>query len=155
LTAASLEDVRSLFLEMIGIIFAPDAVNSAIGTLSEYVAAPLLNLSFYIDHNTYLPTHGSHQFPSLLCRLGMEPAVVTKVNVDYLYAGLGIVNNVWASALREMIIDFGLLGADIALGHIVTLSRETFRIDREVKAGKWVKPARQSLGEKSGIGRKL
>lgn len=40
---------------------------------------------------------------------------------------------------------FGKEVADIALGYVVALARETFAIDRAVKAGQWIKPAGQSL----------
>lgn len=44
---------------------------------------------------------------------------------------------------------FGKEVADIALGYVIALARETFFIDREVKAGRWVKPAGISLAEKT------
>ncbi len=40
---------------------------------------------------------------------------------------------------------FGKEVADIAIGYVVALARETFAIDRAVKAGQWIKPAGQSL----------
>ena len=43
---------------------------------------------------------------------------------------------------------FGREVADIALGYEVALARETFAIDRGVKAGEWLKPAGMSLAEK-------
>jgi D-3-phosphoglycerate dehydrogenase len=44
---------------------------------------------------------------------------------------------------------FGREVADIALGYVVALARETFAIDRGVKAGQWPKPAGASLSEKT------
>lgn len=47
---------------------------------------------------------------------------------------------------------FGAEVADIAIGYIVGLARQTFYIDREVRAGKWPKPAGMSIsGKKVGI----
>jgi D-3-phosphoglycerate dehydrogenase len=40
---------------------------------------------------------------------------------------------------------FGKEVADIAIGYVVALARQTFVIDRGVKAGQWLKPAGQSL----------
>lgn len=44
---------------------------------------------------------------------------------------------------------FGREVADIALGYVVALARQTFVIDRGVKAGQWLKPAGASLSEKT------
>lgn len=44
---------------------------------------------------------------------------------------------------------FGREVADIALGYVVALARETFVIDRGVKSGTWPKPAGISLSEKT------
>jgi D-3-phosphoglycerate dehydrogenase len=44
---------------------------------------------------------------------------------------------------------FGREVADIALGYVVALARQTFVIDRGVKAGQWLKPAGTSLSEKT------
>jgi len=44
---------------------------------------------------------------------------------------------------------FGREVADVALGYVIALARETFFIDREVKQGRWVKPVGISLAEKT------
>lgn len=44
---------------------------------------------------------------------------------------------------------FGTEVADVALGYVIALARETFLIDRGVRAGKWPKPAGISLGGKT------
>lgn len=44
---------------------------------------------------------------------------------------------------------FGKEVADIAIGYVVALARETFAIDRGVKAGQWPKPRGMSLSEKT------
>lgn len=44
---------------------------------------------------------------------------------------------------------FGKEVADIAIGYVVALARETFTIDRGVKAGQWPKPAGNSLADKT------
>jgi D-3-phosphoglycerate dehydrogenase len=44
---------------------------------------------------------------------------------------------------------FGREVADIALGYVVALARETYTIDRGVKAGQWPKPAGLSLAGKT------
>jgi D-3-phosphoglycerate dehydrogenase len=43
---------------------------------------------------------------------------------------------------------FGTEVADVALGYVIALARETFLIDREVKAGRWAKPTGISLAGK-------
>ena len=40
---------------------------------------------------------------------------------------------------------FGAEVADVALGYVIALSRDTFFIDREIRAGRWSKPAGISL----------
>ncbi len=44
---------------------------------------------------------------------------------------------------------FGREVADIALGYVIALARQTFVIDRGVKAGQWLKPAGTSLSDKT------
>lgn len=44
---------------------------------------------------------------------------------------------------------FGKEVADIALGYVIALARETFTIDRAVKAGQWIKPPGISLAGKT------
>lgn len=44
---------------------------------------------------------------------------------------------------------FGKEVADIALGNLIALARETFKIDRAVKEGQWIKPAGISLSGKT------
>lgn len=65
--------------------------------------------------------------------------------------GIGI-DNVDMQACRELEIPitntpnmFGGEVADVAMGYIIALARETFLIDRGVRAGKWLKPTGISL----------
>lgn len=44
---------------------------------------------------------------------------------------------------------FGAEVADIAMGYVIALARQTFLIDRNVRAGKWPKPAGISLAGKT------
>jgi len=44
---------------------------------------------------------------------------------------------------------FGREVADIAMGYVIALARQTFTINRGVKAGEWPKPAGMSLAEKT------
>ena len=44
---------------------------------------------------------------------------------------------------------FGAEVADIAIGYVIALARQTFAIDRAVRAGEWIKPAGISLGGKT------
>lgn len=82
--------------------------------------------------------------------------------------GIGV-DNVDFAACREFGIPitntpnmFGGEVADIALGYVIALARETFEIDRGVRAGAWPKPRGMSLAGKTAalvglgdIGRKL
>ena len=69
--------------------------------------------------------------------------------------GIGV-DNVDFSACKDLglpIINtpmmFGAEVADVALGYVIGLARETFMIDRAVRAGDWIKPAGISLGGKT------
>lgn len=44
---------------------------------------------------------------------------------------------------------FGAEVADIAMGYVIALARQTFAIDRAVRSGEWIKPAGISLGGKT------
>lgn len=44
---------------------------------------------------------------------------------------------------------FGSEVADVAVGYVIALARETFLIDREVREGKWIKPRGISLSGKT------
>lgn len=68
--------------------------------------------------------------------------------------GIGV-DNIDFSAAKEYGITvkntpfmFGREVADIAMSYIIGLARETFFIDREVRAGHWPKPQGISLGDK-------
>ncbi len=70
--------------------------------------------------------------------------------------GIGV-DNVDMEAAKELGLPitntpfmFGREVADIAMGYIIGLARETFLIDREVRAGRWPKPAGISLADKTG-----
>ena len=69
--------------------------------------------------------------------------------------GVGV-DNVDFSAAKDLGIPvtntprmFGAEVADIAMGNVIALARQTFFIDREVRAGKWPKPAGISLADKT------
>ena len=69
--------------------------------------------------------------------------------------GVGV-DNVDFSAAKDLGIPvtntprmFGGEVADIAMGYVIALARQTFSIDREVRAGKWPKPAGISLADKT------
>ncbi len=65
-------------------------------------------------------------------------------------------DNVDFVAAREMNIPivntpgmFGAEVADVAMGYLIALARQTFQIDRAVRAGEWIKPAGISLAGKT------
>lgn len=69
--------------------------------------------------------------------------------------GVGV-DNVDFSACNDLEIDiantpnmFGGEVADIAVGYVVALARETFQIDDGIRQGKWPKPAGISLAKKT------
>ncbi len=69
--------------------------------------------------------------------------------------GVGV-DNVDFSACKRLGIPisntpgmFGREVADVALGYVIALARQTFEIDRAVKAGGWIKPAGISLADKT------
>lgn len=69
--------------------------------------------------------------------------------------GIGV-DNVDFEACRDLGIPitntpnmFGAEVADVALGYVIALARETFYIDREVRKGKWPKPRGISLSGKT------
>lgn len=69
--------------------------------------------------------------------------------------GVGVDNVDFAAAASlgiPIINTPGMFGgevADIALGYLIGLARETFRIDRAVRTGEWIKPAGISLEGKT------
>jgi len=69
--------------------------------------------------------------------------------------GIGV-DNVDFDACKDLSIPisntpdmFGAEVADIALGYVIALARETFEIDRAVREGKWIKPRGISLSGKN------
>jgi len=70
--------------------------------------------------------------------------------------GIGVDNVDFAAAKRLGLpitntpFMFGREVADVAMGYVVALARETFFIDREVRAGRWPKPVGISLAGKTG-----
>ena len=69
--------------------------------------------------------------------------------------GIGV-DNVDFDACKDLSIPisntpnmFGAEVADIAVGYVIALARETFVIDRAVRSGKWIKPRGISLSRKT------
>ena len=69
--------------------------------------------------------------------------------------GIGV-DNVDFDACQDLSIPivntpdmFGKEVADIAMGYVIALARETFEVDRAVRAGEWIKPRGISLSGKS------
>jgi len=69
--------------------------------------------------------------------------------------GIGV-DNVDFDACKDLSIPiintpymFGNEVSDIAMGYVIALARETFEIDRAVRAGKWIKPVGISLSGKT------
>ena len=69
--------------------------------------------------------------------------------------GVGV-DNVDFSAAKDLGIPvtntprmFGAEVADIAMGYVIALARQTFSIDRQVRTGQWPKPAGISLADKT------
>jgi D-3-phosphoglycerate dehydrogenase / 2-oxoglutarate reductase len=70
--------------------------------------------------------------------------------------GIGV-DNVDFAAARDIGLPitntpfmFGREVADVAMGYVVALARQTFLIDREVRAGGWPKPVGISLADRTG-----
>ncbi len=94
--------------------------------------------------------------------IGDDPAtheVFTAGKLGHLKAavkwGVGV-DNVDFAACKELGIPivntpnmFGSEVADIAMGYVIALARETFEIDRSVRAGEWPKPRGISLAGKT------
>lgn len=109
--AAYIRNAGAAVFELVGIRQAPIVLEEIMGSMAEYVFAPLIYLDFYLKENQFTPTMGTHQFAAIFVRLGFEEAIPTKMAVDDLYSAMGIYHNVWATGLREVMIDFGLKGA--------------------------------------------
>lgn len=109
---------------------APDFVMVMVGLLNEYLMKPILHFDYYLTTNYHPPANGGLQFMLLTSRFGATRGLELKEAADSLYAPMGIEGNVWATGVREMIIDFGNLGAVVAflvVGIVAGLSKRLFR----------------------------
>lgn len=111
LVAAYIRNSGAAVFELVGLRQVPAFLEEMMGSLAEYVFAPPIYLDFYLHENQFAPTWGTLQFSNIFVRLGLDEAMPTKLAVDDLYAAIGIYNNVWASGLREVVIDWGVAGA--------------------------------------------
>lgn len=110
LVAAELRNNGAAVLQLVGIKQAPLGFEHAAGSVVEYVFPACIYLDFYLAENQFPPTRGAHQFEQIMVRAGLNHSLPTKLAVDDLYGAIGIYYNVWSTALREMCIDFGVLG---------------------------------------------
>jgi len=101
-------------LQSVGMQNAPDAVLMCAGQASEYILGPVYYFDFYKQAPVATLALGGHQFDLVARRFGNTSGPQLKMDVDELYLDIGIEWNVWATALREMMVDFGETGSLVA-----------------------------------------
>jgi D-3-phosphoglycerate dehydrogenase len=101
-----------------------------------------------------LPLSIIHQLFKVFCVKNKKDKILAKDFSKYVKSKN--VDNVDFVAAKELEIPiantprmFGTEVADIAVGYVIGLARQTFFIDRGVRLGKWLKPSGISLSEKT------
>lgn len=96
-------------LDKAGYSWMPDSMLLPFRFAYGYAITPISYLQHFINTNEIPPRFGVFQFNVLGRRLGYF-WLYDKVAVDHSYFTLGITHNIWATGLREMVVDFGLYG---------------------------------------------
>jgi hypothetical protein len=115
-------------LAVFGITSVPLWIAAPFSALVLYVALPISMLEHFLMRNDQSLMYGTYQFASVGARLktwsDLPDRTTMKFDVDAMYNEIGFRENVWATALRESILDFGVLGTVLQwffLGVIISL----------------------------------
>lgn len=109
------------YLQPYGLDNAPDIVLIAFGQAVEYALSPLQWFDFYYHYQLDTTARGGHQFDLIARRFGNTCGPIIKQEVDDLYLVIGVETNAWATAIREMMVDFGERGSLVAFAVIGTV----------------------------------
>lgn len=96
----------------------------------EYMGNPLYFFDYFLQVHHGAPKYGLYQFNLIANRVGFDQMTYKK-EIDMLYADLGIQWNVWGTALRDMVIDFGRWGFQVViilLGGLLYILRKNLRL---------------------------
>ena len=89
----------------------PEVLLIAISRLDDYILLNIKRLDFYLTVNQVPPAWGQHSFYIFSTKIGFDGGNEVKQTVDSYYASFyGNITNVWATGLRDIIMDFGILG---------------------------------------------
>jgi hypothetical protein len=115
--AASMNEYQSVLadgqvvLSGIGMPQLPDAAAYAAGVLDDYVLSNVSRFEIYADGHREEPAYGQVMFYIPAQQLGWDEGAEIKRAVDDMYRVLGVTVNIWATGVRDVHMDFGLLGS--------------------------------------------
>lgn len=93
-------------LRSVGISEAPYAVSYATTLFLVYLVYPIPYFDYFIETYEGDPAYGRFQFSFIANRTGYD-GMRQKLEIDELYALIGVNYNIWATGFREMIVDTG------------------------------------------------
>lgn len=89
----------------------PEFLITAISKLDDYILLNINRFDFYLTVNQLPPAWGQHSFYIFSTKFGFVGGNEVKQSVDAYYVSFyGNITNVWATGLRDIIMDFGVAG---------------------------------------------
>lgn len=95
-------------------VFGNDFLILSSWLLLEYVSDPIYYLNYFLKLEAPPLHYGLHQFSLIANRIPGYDYLVRKEFIDALYQPLGVYWNVWGTSVRDMVLDFGTIGAPLA-----------------------------------------
>jgi hypothetical protein len=93
----------------VGVKSGAEELGLFMGFFDEYVLAPVYFLDYYLTSVDHPPALGSHTFSLVTGKFGYFGGQDIKVSVDDAYEAIGRTTNVWATGIREVCIDTGVI----------------------------------------------
>lgn len=127
-------------LSSLGLGWLPSPVQYIYGYIYGYFLSPLGYFQYFLDSYDGPKTYGFLQCMLLYNRIGIytsiPPPMERKMTIDTLYTDIGIDFNVWATGFREMVADFGPIGAVLVIFAVTVLASQAKRYYYEFAPGR-------------------
>lgn len=101
-------------LGRVGISEAPAWLSVAVCQPFLYLGTPISTFGLFLDSWDSRPMAGAFAFPIVGSRFSSEHPAIVKQRVDAYFEVVGVYHNLWATALRDLCIDFGKRGIVVA-----------------------------------------
>ncbi len=112
-------------LKSVGIEDPPEIIAEIITKMWIYAGSSLIYFDNFLNRYHEEPQFGLYHFTNIGNRFESHNRAKVKLSIDFSQANLGVLYNIWATGLREVVVDFGkimlfpgLFGAGFFIGKL-------------------------------------